>query len=181
MGDATTTDLFAEQADVPAARRLAERELLAVLIFQPSLRHQSLGGDPVAAVPVASMLGPQDFLDPVLRCLAETVWGWFSRDEAFTVQQLMARLDEPRLRSLAGDLYIEAEQRIEAGEESPAEFLRDRFDALERLADRELYRRDLDAYRRRRETSGEGAIEKLLEQRRKQGYIPDALPTRART
>jgi len=177
----TAADLFAEQADVPPARRLAERDLLAVLIFQPSLRHQSLGGDPVAAVPVASMLGPQVFLDPLLRCLAETVWEWFSRDESFTVQELMARLDEPRLRSLAGDLYIEAEQRIEAGEQSPAEFLRDRFEALERLADRELYRRDLDAYRRRRETSGEGAIEKLLEQRRKQGYIPDALPTRART
>ena len=181
MDHATATDLFSGQADVPQARRLAERELLAVLIFQPSLRHQSLGGDPVAAVPVSSMLGPEGFMDPVLRRLAETVWEWFGRDESFTVQDLMARLDDPRLRGLAGDLYIEAEERIEGGEQSPAEFLRDRFDALERLADRELYRRDLDAYRRSRESCGEGAIEKLLEQRRKQGYIPDAIPMRART
>ncbi len=181
MDHATATDLFSEEAGVPQARRIAERELLGVLIFQPSLRHQSLGGDPVAGVPVASMLGPEGFMDPVLRRLAETVWGWFGRDESFTVQELMARLDDPRLRGLAGDLYIEAEQRIEGGEQSPAEFLRERFDALERLADRELYRRDLDAYRRSRETCGEGAIEKLLEQRRKQGYIPDAIPMRART
>ena len=180
-GHATATDLFSGQADVPQARRLAERDLLAVLIFQPSLRHQSLGDDPAGTEPVASMLGPERFMDPLLRCLAETVWGWFGRDESFTVQELMARLDDPRLRCLAGDLYIEAEERLEVGEQSPGEFLRDRFDALQRLADRELYRRDLDAYRRSRETSGEGAIEKLLEQRRKQGYIPDALPMRART
>ena len=93
----------------------------------------------------------------------------------------MAGLDEPRLRGLAGELYLEAEQRLEAGEESPAEFLRDRFQALQRLAERELYRRDLDAYRRTRDSSGQGAIEKLLEQRRKQGYIPEALPTRVRS
>ncbi len=181
MDHAPATNLFSEQADVPQARRLAERDLLGVLIFQPSLRHQSLGGDAVAAEPVSSLLGPQGFMDPMLRCLAETVWGWFGRDESFTVQELMSRLDDPRMRCLAGELYIEAEQRIAVGEESPAEFLRDRYDALGRLADRELYRRDLDAYRRSRESCGEGAIEKLLELRRKQGYIPDAIPLRART
>ncbi len=178
---AAAADLWTEEAHVPPARRLAERELLAVLIYQPSLRRQPLGGDPVAAVPAASMLSPEGFADPVLRRLAETVWTWLGRDASFTVQELMAGLDEPRLRGLAAELYIEAEQRLEAGEESPAEFLRDRFQALQRLAERELYRRDLDAYRRTRESSGEGAIEKLLEQRRKQGYIPYALPTRVRS
>ena len=173
--------LWSEQADVPQARRLAERELLGVLIYQPSLRHQCSGDKPGALASVASVLEPQRFMDRALRRVAEAVWTWLARDETFTVQQLMAALDDPGLRSLAGELYIEAERRVEAGEQSPAEFLRDRFNALGRLESRELYRRDLDAYRRSGETSGEGALEILLEQRRKQGYIPEALPTRGRT
>ncbi len=174
--------LWTEQADVPAARRIAERELLAVLIHQPALRHQPVGGDPLAAAPITSRLEPQQFMDPVLRRVAEAVWTWLARDEAFTVQQLMGALDDPRLRGLAGDLYLEAEQRLEAGGQSPAEFLHDRLAALDRLTQRELYRRDLAAYRRSGATSGDGAtaIEQMLEQRRKQGYIPDALPTRIR-
>ena len=173
--------LWSEQADVPPARRLAERELLGVLIYQPSLRHQLSGEEPGTLASVTSVLEPQRFMDPVLRRVAEAVWTWLARDESFTVQQLMAALDDSRLRSLAGELYIEAERRVEAGEQSPAEFLRDRFNALGRLESRELYRRDLDAYRRSGESSGDGALENLLEQRRKQGYIPEALPTRGRT
>ncbi|MCH7797662.1 MAG: DNA primase [Planctomycetes bacterium] len=179
-----TTALWSEQADVPPARRLAERELLGVLIYQPSLRHELGGeepGEPGEPDVMASVLEPQRFMDPALRRVAEAVWTWLARDDSFTVQQLMAALDDPGLRNLAGELYIEAECRLEAGEQTPAEFLRDRFNALRRLDSRELYRRDLDAYRRSRGTSGDGALEKLLEQRRKQGYIPEALPTRGRT
>ena len=174
--------LWTEQAEVPPARRIAERELLAVLIHQPALRHQPVGVDPVADASIMKRLEPQQFKDPVLRRVAEAVWTWLARDETFTVQQLMGALDDRRLRSLVGDLYLEAEQQLEAGGQSPAEFLRDRFDALDRLSQRELYRRDLAAYRRSRATRGDGvtAFEQMLEQRRKQGYIPDALPTRIR-
>ncbi len=176
------TSLWTEQADVPPARRIAEREILAVLIYQPALRHHPVGTDPLADASITSRLEPQQFMDPVLRRVAEAVWTWLVKDETFTVQQLMSALDDPRLRSLAGDLYLEAEQRLEAGGQSPAEFLRDRFDALDRLSKRELYRRDLAAYRRSRPNpvGGVAVIEQMLEQRRKQGYIPDALPMRIR-
>jgi DNA primase len=174
--------LWTEQADVPVARRIAERELLAVLIHQPALRHHPVGAEPPADASIMSRMEPQQFMDPVLRRVADAVWTWLARDETFTVQQLMSALDDPRLRSLAGDLYLEVEQQLEASGQSPAEFLRDRFNALERLSQRELYRRDLAAYRRSRATPGDGvkAVEQMLEQRRKQGYIPDALPSRIR-
>ncbi len=187
LGDAAAAaDLWQESADVAPARRRAERELLAALIHQPSLRHQPITIDKGSTASVTGVLQPEQFADPASRRLAEIIWPRLERDESFTVQQLMGELDHPSLRELAGELYLDAEKGLAHGDLSPVEHLRERCAALLRILSREVYQRDLEAYRRTAPDApnvpdADQALLKVLEQRRKQGYIPEALPTRVRT
>ncbi len=178
---APESSLFGESDSVAPARRRAERELLGVVIYQPSLCAQPVATPDAPELTVRGLLKPQQFQDPAARRLAEVLAPMLDRGEEFTVQQLMGELEHPQLRSLAGALYLDAEQRL-AHAESPVEHLREFCAAFDRLLKRKEYERDLDAYRQR--TDGERRTEDLqnvLEQRRKQGYIPEAIPSRVRT
>ena len=121
-----TPDLWAESADVPPARRRAERELLGALIYQPNLRHQPVND---ASEPITKVLEPELFTDPAARRLAEVVWARLRQDRGFTVQQLMGDLDHPSLRDLAGALYLDAETSLSGDELTPLEHLRQRCEA----------------------------------------------------
>ncbi len=166
--------LWTSDPDLPAARRRAERELLAALICHPALRSQTLE----SGRPVAEAVGPASFQDPMCRRLAEAVWA----SDTFTVQQLMARLDDPALRAMAGELYLDGERQLASGDQTPAEALRERCAALDRLNERHRYRQDLEALRQ----TGLGAqpaeaLRDMLDRRRRQGYIPEAIPARQRS
>jgi hypothetical protein len=165
--------LWSADPGIPAARQRAERELLAALIAHPALRSQTLE----SGRSVAEAIGPASFQDPMCRRLAEAVWS----SETFTVQQLMARLDDPALRAMAGELYMDCERQLTSGDQTPAEAMRERCAALDRLNERHRYRQDLEAYRQ----TGSGAqpaeaLRDMLDQRRRQGYIPEAIPARQR-
>ncbi len=182
---ASPADLWQERLDVAPARRRAERELLGALIHQPSLRHQPIAGDDGSSASVTSVVRPEHFVDPASRHLAAIVWARLERDQSFTVQQLMGELDHPSLRDLAGELYMDAEKSLTQNDQTPVEHLRERCAALTRILSREVYERDLEAYRRTAPEAAEApdadeALLKVLEQRRQQGYIPEALPTRVR-
>ena len=164
------------------ARRRAERELLASLIHQPSLRHQPVGGHEGSDATIVHRVRPEQFSDPAARRVAEVLWRRLDADEGFSVQQLMDELDDPGLRKLVGDLYVDA-QRYHADEgESAVETLRARVAAFERLMERQRFRRDVDALRRTAASPDSGdVLRRVIDQRRQQGYIPEAIPTRVRS
>jgi DNA primase len=157
---------------VTPGRRRAEQELLGALIYQPSLRHQPVDtGDGSDAI-VTGRLRPDQFSDVGARRLAELVWPHLDADEDFAVQQLMRELEpEPALRGLVGELYFEAERHLAEGGPAAIEYFRDRVAAVERLENRKRYEKE-------RETL---PLAELVERRREQGYIPEALPLRARS
>ncbi|MHC4100269.1 MAG: DNA primase [Planctomycetota bacterium] len=171
-----------ETASATPARRRAEHELLAALIFQPSLRHQPVDTGDRSDATVLGRVRPEQFLDPAARRIAGAVWSRLEADEPFTVQQLMSELDHPQIRKLVGDLYFEAQEHFRDEGQSAVEHFRERVAAVERLVSRDRYQQDLEALRRRGASAGpEEALRQMVEQRRKQGYIPEALPLRARS
>jgi DNA primase len=181
--EAAESALFeSETAGATPARRRAENELLGALIFQPSLRHQPVDTGDGSDATVMGRVRPEHFSDPVARRIAGAVWPRLDADEAFTVQQLMSELDHPQLRKLVGDLYFEAQEHLSDEGQSAVEHFRERVAAVERLVSRDQYQQGLEALRRRGPSAGpEEALRQLVEQRRKQGYIPEALPLRARS
>ena len=166
----------------PPARRRAERDLLAVLIYQPSLRAQRVPAPDGQPVPSARRFEAGQLRDPGARALAEIVLPWLREDRAFSVQQLMGELAEPTLRRLAADLYLEGQRRVEQAEESPADLLLAVCASLGGLVERERFQEDLDAYRHGRPSRPPGVQElcEILERRRQQGYIPEAMPSGVR-
>jgi DNA primase len=181
---AGASELFAPEPSAGAspAKRRAERELLAVLIYQPSLCHQPVGTDDGSDATVIGRLRPEQFSDPAARRVAEAVWPRLSADDPFTVQQLMGELDDPPLRQLLGDLYFEAERHFGDEGQSAVEHFRECVAAVERLLDRDRYQLDLEALRRAPPSpEPDEALREMLEQRRQQGYIPEALPLRTRS
>ncbi|MHC4416284.1 MAG: DNA primase [Planctomycetota bacterium] len=169
--------------ETSAARRRAERELLSVLIYQPSLRTQPVAVRDEPALPVTRLFEPRQFCDPAARRLAEAVWNRLSADEDFTVQQLMGGLDDPRLRSLAGGLYLEGERVCGPEEPSTVDRFRGLCATFDTFLRRERYQRSLEAYRQAKPDAsrGDDALLGVLEQRRQQGYIPEVIPARLRS
>ncbi len=164
------------------ARRRAEHELLGVLIYQPSLRMQPVAGPDGQDLPVTRLIRPEEFHDPAAGAIAAIVYGWLDDEVDFSMGQLMGRLDSPEHRSLAAELYDEAQRRC--GGERPTEaVLGDAGSALAKLLGREQFKQDLDAYRESKPQRGrrESDLHDILEKRRKQGYIPEAMPSRLRT
>ncbi len=168
--------------DLPTpARRRAERELLGLVMFQPSLRAQPVSVPEAPRRSVRTLLEPAGFRDPAARRLAETMRPWIERDADFTMQELMGALDDPALRSLAGSLYLDAERCLRHAP-SPAEHLRELCDAFERQIGRERYQDHLETFRQAPDGSAKTeALRAVVEQRRKQGYVPEAIPSRTRT
>jgi DNA primase len=166
----------------PPARARAERELLAVLIGHPTLAQQRVAGSDGKPVPAARRFEPDVLRDPAAGALARIVLPWLTEGREFSVQLLMGELEDPSLRRLAADLYLEGERAVETAEGSPAELLQEVCRSLEGLLERDRYREDLDAYRQ----GGPGrpsdveALTKMLERRRQQGYIPEAMPSGVR-
>ncbi|MCH8005071.1 MAG: DNA primase [Planctomycetes bacterium] len=171
-----------QEAACTPARRRAEQELLGVLIYQPSLRTQPVAGPDGRALPVTRLIRPEEFRDPAAGAIAEIVFGWLDDEVDFSMGQLMGRLESPGLRSLAAELYDEARRRC-GGERPAADVLCDAGSALAKLLGREQFKQDLDAYRESTPQRGRraSALHDILEKRRKQGYIPEAMPSRLRT
>ncbi|MFB3138699.1 MAG: DNA primase [Phycisphaerales bacterium] len=166
-----------------ASRRRAEHDLLGVLIYQPSLGTQSIASDDGRHLEVTRLFQPPQFRDPAARCIAEVVLRWLEDGHDFTVQQLMANLQDPPLRRLVSDLYLEGERRLGAPGQSAVEHMQEICTTFQRLVRRERYQQDLEAYRQGKADVGraEDALRDVIEQRRKQGYIPEAMPARVRS
>ena len=94
----------------------------------------------------------------------------------------MGELEEPALRELAADLYEEAQRRLDSDEGTPADLLREVCASLEGVLERQRYHEAVDAYRQggQGRTQGAQELQEILEHRRRQGYIPEAMPSGVR-
>ncbi len=166
----------------PPGRRRAERELLAILVFDPSLsQHTVIAAEGDPPIPVARLVDPACMLDPGARAVSEVVIRVLAQGRDCTVAQIMAEMSEPTLRRLAAELEEEGRRRCEASAGAgPANHVGAA--GLCRIVGVDRYREDLEAYRQgRSEGASVEALSRIVEQRRRLGYVPGANPSRLRT
>lgn len=108
---------------ISRARRIAEREFLSLLLFEPSLGELSMtrehGG---AALRLSDSVGLDQFADPGARSIALVILPWLMEGRKFTIQELLAALDDDsETVKLATSLYFEAQSRYHDDEQVLAE------------------------------------------------------------
>ncbi len=91
------------------ARRRAEHELLAVLIYDPSLGQCTIEADSRTGR-VWELVECSNILEPSARSIAELILKWMQIGEPFTMQRLLGELRSPEAKSLASALYFEGER-----------------------------------------------------------------------
>ena len=159
------------------ARRQAERELLAILIYQPALHDHVLvacEGQPLA---LAALFQPEQFSDPAARQIAELVFPWLREQRSFTVQHLLGARGDSALRGEISSLYLEGEALCTASSEGAGARLRSAGNTLNSLIHRQSYEQELAAFRRGEAVAGSQvpSPHRIIEERRKQQYVPTAI------
>ena len=170
-------------AGISPARRRAEHELLAVLIAQPSLGSQSVAGETGKGARVASHYQPHEFIDDSLRHIAELVLPLLADDVDFAVHDLLGQLPDPDHRSLVTTLYLDGARQCGESDEAALAALRDAHTALQQLMRRDHHHRRVSSHTQslQADSSSPVAAIELIEQRRRQGYNPVAIPRGVRS
>lgn len=166
-------------AEVPPARRRAEYDLLAILIYQPELHAHAISLPDEREGTIASLFTIDDFIDPLSRALMEAMLPHFHRGELFTVQQLLGRLDDSEARKLAPSLYFDGQRLCESKPDS-VESLRSAAHCLHSHINLHVFHQTISQYRAAAAVtdSPEQAVlaaRSIIEQRRRQGHIPAAI------
>jgi DNA primase catalytic core len=161
---------------VSRARRLAEHDVLSVLIFEPAAALEAAyGEDEGRALP--AVMSVDQFTDMASRATAEGVFGFLRSGETFTMQQLLSRLKGDAARDLASRLYFDGQRVCEGDKRETQDLLRERLAGLLDCIERERYQRQIMS---ERTAGGAGAddqervMEKLI-QRRRQGVMTSAI------
>lgn len=175
-----SSPLLARGAPLTRARRLAEREFLSLLIYDPSAAcRTNVGGADGTESPVASAFGLNDFRDDLARTIAGPVLGWLAEGRAFVMQDLLSALDDEGARQLAGTLFFEAQARC--GDDDLA--ATSQLEAAARVLMEQMTRdelRGMDEAGTRSPDRAAPGLEDLIESRRRQGHRPDAIFVGAR-
>ncbi len=159
---------------VAPARLRAERDLLAILIYEPSL-HVQIGDE----------LSVGHFADPISRMLAQAMFVHFVVGNTFTVQQLLSQLDHPEARSLASGLFFEGERLCSlraansptSGEDLSISNLRHAVQSLQAHIEFENFQSTVTTFRQCKDAPDKAihAAQAVIEQRRRQGHIAAAI------
>lgn len=162
---------------VSRARRRAEYELLAVLVYDPSQGLEPITVGDTHANAVCELFREDHFLDGAARRIARTVFSFIERRQLFTMQQLLAELGEGEALRVASSLYFEGERMCEPTVEAEAPPLRRAAEAFLAHMDAEAFHRSVAAFKAREMPAGNpiDALQRLIEQRRKQGTIAGAI------
>jgi DNA primase len=97
-------------ADIPRARRTAERNLLALLLHDPEL-----GRDRIDDLPLATT-----FRDVIHRHIAQTTLELIASGDPMSMQTVLSGLDDPAASELAARLFFVGEQLLADASEDPA-------------------------------------------------------------
>ncbi len=156
------------QMPITRARRIAERDLLSVLLFEPSAGIQSSpfgGGKPRS---LTEVITKGQFADPLARRIAETVFPWLENGISFTMPQLLAEFADDETRAVASDMFIEGRRQCAGDEINAGERL---------LAASETLLRQVRAEQSDRCPAGveSDSVIELINKRKQQGDRPAAI------
>ncbi|MEE2906467.1 MAG: DNA primase [Planctomycetota bacterium] len=131
--------------NLTGARQVAERDLLAVLLYRPeSLKETSLQA--------SGALSADRFLDPAHQALARTLEDLLQSNPP-TMQAVLGRLDDESHRELASRLFFIGERLVKDAEDTDSEHpLQRAIKALEDRLQEEELRQDLTDWRNRDST-----------------------------
>jgi DNA primase len=167
--------------NVSRARRQAEHELLALLVFEPSLGMQQISdGNRTGRI---SELMAEHFLDPAAAAIARAAFSLIDRSGSFAVQQLLSELEHDEHRRVVSSLYFEG-QRLCAGD-SPVECAARAVRGLVEHMAREEHEQALAEFQRRRADAPNGntfdAVHKIIRQRQQTPTMAAAICRGVRT
>jgi hypothetical protein len=103
----SAVDSLGATSEVSRARRMAERELLAVLIFEPHAGLTAARTDADSGEVHVAALSLNDFHDSQTRAIAEVMLPALHAGRALTVQQLFSALEHDACRRLVSELYFD--------------------------------------------------------------------------
>jgi DNA primase len=179
--------LLAADSDSPAisrARSLAERELLAILLFEPAVGTRPILSDDDVLPAITDVVKPQDFIEPANRRIAEIIFPHLKSGAGLTMPQLLAQLADEAARALASGLFFEGRQRCGGDETAAAAVLRDATEALRSCIARGDYERHIASFRAseggENAAGGENVLD-LIRKRQQQGDLPAAISQGARS
>ncbi|HVP72774.1 MAG TPA: DNA primase [Phycisphaerales bacterium] len=142
--DASTSQHDEDETIISRTRRLAEFDLLGVVVFEPALSLRVLDEIAVDMGGARGALSIERFQHPASRAVAAFVAQRAEAASSFTVQQLLGAIEDQQHRTIASRLYFDG-QRL-AGEDAsnlePA--VRSAWEALERCGRHEQLQEVVD-------------------------------------
>ncbi len=104
-----------EPIEIPAAnaRGSAERDFLSILIAWPSTSDIRISHEEGDAAPLSEFIVPSSLEDVAARTLYTPIFHWLEDGKKFAVQDLLAELSDPAMKTLATDLYMLGTRRFE--------------------------------------------------------------------
>lgn len=166
--------------DLPAvsrARHLAEREVLAVLLFDPAAGLQPITLETGGTAPAANLLEVDTFGDSCCRAIARIVLQNLQAGQTFTVQQILRETQENDHRQMASLLYFDGERRCADHAENALAALASAVEALLSCIQRETFDQSANQAMQSR-SAGSSSIEsfqQFLNQRRQTLHRPHAI------
>jgi hypothetical protein len=180
---ATTETLQAkpvrEEIEIPRARRLAEFDLLSVIIYEPAAAMRLLE-EVAGEIGSAGAMQVDRFLHPACRAIAAYIASRDDQSAGFTVQNLLAALEDEDHKRTASRLYFDGQRVCGDDGEHLEAALRTAFEALDRCIQRE-HLHDAVAVGAAETEDPVGRLREILDHRRKAGSIASAIGRGVRT
>jgi predicted transcriptional regulator len=131
---------------------------------------------------VTAILQANLFVDLTARRVAADLFGCMERGEVFTLQLLLGRHDESEIKNLLTSLYRDGQRMCSERESQLPQLFAGAVHTLLDHIQREQYRQSVTQFRMSKTTSDDAiqAVRELLEQRRKQPLMADAISSSTR-
>ena len=154
-------------------RVAAERDLLSILIFEPSVRGMpvEIDGYPL---PIAEAYLPESFADPTCRAIYEAMHPYLEAEIDFNAAALEAQIESPSVRKQTYELYFRGRSLCACDEALAPQKLIEAAAALEDVCHRTETRERIRAIRQSTRAPGAGAM--IMDEEKE-----DAGTTRANT
>ncbi len=104
-----------EPVEIPtaSARGSAERDFVSILIAWPSTGGIRISHEEGDAAPLSEFITPSSLEDSAARTLYTPIFHWLEDAKSFAIQDLLAELSDPAMKTLATDLYTLGAKRFE--------------------------------------------------------------------
>ncbi len=175
---ASDGQLLEQTVIVSRARRLAEQELLSVVIFDPQVALRPIRREDGSEVALLELVSAEDLVDSACRAIGRFVFAHLAEGDLFSVPQLLSALEHEPHRHVASSLYFEGQRRCGADGERSEEALAETALSLAQRMASDAYHQHVARRDRMNQMDPEQRIEalqSLLEKRRLHGDVTTAI------